>query len=43
MLDTVFSRISGSKLALFPIEKLSAETGTGMSFTKGGFNSITLA
>ncbi|RIM58892.1 VOC family protein [Staphylococcus arlettae] len=41
--DIVFFRISGSKLALFPIEKLSAETGTEMDFTKVGFNGITLA
>lgn len=43
MPEIVFFRISRSKLALFPIEKLTAETGTEMSFTKGGFNGITLA
>ncbi|MCJ0920578.1 VOC family protein [Mammaliicoccus sciuri] len=43
MPDIVFFRVSGSKLALYPIEKLSTETGAELSFTKGGFNGITLA
>lgn len=43
MPDIVFFRIDGSKLALFPLEKLAAETGTEMTFTKGGFNGVTLA
>ncbi|HIW12434.1 MAG TPA: VOC family protein [Candidatus Salinicoccus stercoripullorum] len=40
--EIVFFRISGSKLALFPLEKLAAETGIDPSY-EVGFNGITLA
>lgn len=41
--EIVFFRISGSKLALYPMEKLALETGSDAAFQKGGFNGITLA
>ena len=40
--EIVFFRINGSKLALFPLEKLAHETGSASSF-EAGCNGITLA
>src|SRR5699024_7939358 len=40
--EIVFFRISGWKLALFPLEKLAAETGIDPSY-EAGFSGITLA
>ena len=42
-IEIVFFRMKGSKLALYPIEKLSAETGHESGFVKGKFNGVTLA
>lgn len=40
--DIVFFRITGSKLALYPLNSLAQETGEPVGFTRG-FNGITLA
>ncbi|SOC38300.1 VOC family protein [Salinicoccus kekensis] len=42
-IEIVFFRMKGSKLALYPIEKLAAETGHESGFVKGKFNGVTLA
>ncbi|CAM4230821.1 VOC family protein [Lacicoccus alkaliphilus] len=42
-IEIVFFRMNGSKLALYPMEKLAAETGHEAGFAKGEFNGITLA
>lgn len=41
--EIAFFRLNGSKLALFPMEKLAREAGSDPSFAGGGFNGITLA
>ena len=40
--DIIFFRINGSKLALYPLNRLAKETGKPVGFTQG-FNGITLA
>ncbi|WP_411843865.1 VOC family protein [Salinicoccus sp. HZC-1] len=41
--DIVFFKTDGSKLALFPMDRLAAETGSEAAFQNTGFNGITLA
>ncbi|WP_031548200.1 VOC family protein [Salinicoccus luteus] len=42
-IEIVFFRMNGSKLALYPLEKLAGETGLEAVDTEGRFNGITLA
>lgn len=42
-IEIVFFKMKGSKLALYPIEKLTVETGHEAGFVKGKFNGVTLA